>query len=194
MDAEYDENEDGFEFSRTSKRTKAPRRSKEDIPEAVEPVAAPVPARKPRKVSVEAASSLPAEKAEREPKVRRSTRNSGDKSTISASEIVVKKRRPKENGVAKSRTPRASEERASRTELEPRESRDMVAHKPGPSSIHVETSRDPTKIALPFADTPIIHRNQQMRKGKGDGHRRSSLGMRGRRASSLIDSGKSNGM
>ena len=51
-----------------------------------------------------------------------------------------------------------------------------------------------TRIALPFADTPVIRRNKAMREGKsGKGERRSSLGLRGRRASSLIDAGNSNG-
>jgi kinetochore protein Mis13/DSN1 len=51
-----------------------------------------------------------------------------------------------------------------------------------------------TRIALPFADTPVIRRNKAMREGKvRKGERRSSLGLRGRRASSLIDSGNSNG-
>lgn len=51
-----------------------------------------------------------------------------------------------------------------------------------------------SKIALPVADTPVIRRNKEMRTEKGKkGQRRSSLGMRGRRASSLIDSGASNG-
>lgn len=45
------------------------------------------------------------------------------------------------------------------------------------------------QIALPFSDTPIINRNKEMRKKTGN--RRSSLGMRGRRASSLINSGHS---
>ncbi|CRG86163.1 kinetochore protein Mis13/DSN1 [Talaromyces islandicus] len=50
-----------------------------------------------------------------------------------------------------------------------------------------------TKIALPVADTPVIRRNKEMRQERaGKGQRRSSLGMRGRRASSLIDSGTSN--
>lgn len=44
------------------------------------------------------------------------------------------------------------------------------------------------KITLPVSDTPVINRNKEMRK-KGGGTRRSSLGMRGRRASSLIESG-----
>lgn len=56
-----------------------------------------------------------------------------------------------------------------------------------------DSSKETTKIALPFADTPIIRRNQEMRKGSDGSSRRSSLGMRGRRASSLIDSGTSNG-
>lgn len=52
-----------------------------------------------------------------------------------------------------------------------------------------------SKIALPLADTPVIRRNKEMREGRaGKGQRRSSLGMRGRRASSLIESGASNGM
>lgn len=52
-----------------------------------------------------------------------------------------------------------------------------------------------TKISLPFADTPVIRRNKAMREGKmGKGERRSSLGLRGRRASSLIETGNSNAL
>ena len=46
-----------------------------------------------------------------------------------------------------------------------------------------------SKITLPMSDTPIINRNKEMRK-KGTTNRRSSLGSRGRRASSLIESGQ----
>lgn len=57
-----------------------------------------------------------------------------------------------------------------------------------------DDSHSATKIALPFADTPVISRNKAMREGKsGKSERRSSMGLRGRRASSLIDSGTSNG-
>lgn len=49
-------------------------------------------------------------------------------------------------------------------------------------------SNDGTKVVLPVSDTPIIRRNQQLRQ-KGQGNRRSSVGMRGRRASSLMDNG-----
>jgi len=47
---------------------------------------------------------------------------------------------------------------------------------------------DGTKVVLPVSDTPIIRRNQQLRQ-KGQSNRRSSVGMRGRRASSLMDNG-----
>ncbi|KAG5995963.1 hypothetical protein E4U52_007519 [Claviceps spartinae] len=47
-----------------------------------------------------------------------------------------------------------------------------------------------SKIALPMNDTPIINRNKEMRKKGGKSNRRSSLGSRGRRASSLIDNGQ----
>ncbi|KKZ61499.1 hypothetical protein EMCG_03900 [[Emmonsia] crescens] len=51
------------------------------------------------------------------------------------------------------------------------------------------------KIALPFADTPVIRKNKEMRMEKSQkGQRRSSLGRRGRRASSLIESGVSNAL
>jgi kinetochore protein Mis13/DSN1 len=50
------------------------------------------------------------------------------------------------------------------------------------------------KVALPTADTPVIQRNKEFRGAKSSkGGRRSSLQMRGRRASDLIDSGTSNG-
>lgn len=55
-----------------------------------------------------------------------------------------------------------------------------------------EEPKGPTKIALPFADTPVIQRNKEMRKNSSTA-RRSSAGMRGRRASSLMDAGMSNG-
>jgi kinetochore protein Mis13/DSN1 len=69
---------------------------------------------------------------------------------------------------------------------------------PAPAATTVEAVLDDhvgTKISLPFADTPVIRRNKAMREGKtGKGERRSSLGLRGRRASSLIDTGNSNAL
>lgn len=66
-----------------------------------------------------------------------------------------------------------------------KEATSRAAAVPGPSS-------QAQMIALPFSDTPIINRNKEFRKkGGAAGGRRSSLGMRGRRASSLIDNGQS---
>ncbi|KAH6631054.1 Mis12-Mtw1 protein family-domain-containing protein [Chaetomium sp. MPI-SDFR-AT-0129] len=62
---------------------------------------------------------------------------------------------------------------------------------PHPHPAHTQSQM----IALPFSDTPVINRNKEFRKKAGGsgagGGRRSSLGMRGRRASSLIDNGHS---
>ena len=58
--------------------------------------------------------------------------------------------------------------------------------------VEVETAgavEDTQKIALPFSDTPVIKRNKEFRRQASQGHRRSSTGLRGRRASSLIESG-----
>ena len=53
----------------------------------------------------------------------------------------------------------------------------------------VSVVEDPQKIALPFSDTPVIKRNKEFRRQASQGHRRSSTGLRGRRASTLIESG-----
>ena len=185
-------------FTRTrSKRTKAtpavevPRPIVEDARE--EPVR-PVAMKKTRKKSVEASAAVSSEYAPKEPTRRRSPRNSGDSSMVEPPPLEVKKKRQKANGAAhKSKTSERDLRSAQVVELAEEDSIDIVRGAPE-AQLHVQDhSKDVTKIALPFADTPIIRRNKEMRKGGGDGSRRSSLGMRGRRASSLIDSGKSNG-
>ncbi|KAJ4417238.1 hypothetical protein N0V82_006271 [Gnomoniopsis sp. IMI 355080] len=65
-----------------------------------------------------------------------------------------------------------------------------------PATVDTPHEKDPnaTKIALPFSDTPINNRNKEFRKKGGagaGGARRSSITMRGRRASSLIENGQS---
>ena len=159
---------------------------REDAPRAAH-------SRKSRKKSYELVDAVPAETTVPEPKRRRSTRNSGDKTIVEPPPLEVKKRRPKEKPAPKPAVSKENETDTAQVDQEPQDTVDIVG---GTSQVQVEPidgSRDVTKIALPFADTPIIRRNKEMRKGGGDGSRRSSLGMRGRRASSLIDSGKSNG-
>ena len=78
----------------------------------------------------------------------------------------------------------------------PPERKEEVDKTPAPAKdVQFDDEHSATKISLPFADTPVIRRNKAMREGKSSkgGERRSSLGLRGRRASSLIDSGTSNG-
>ena len=174
-------------FTRTrSKRTKAI--SKQPI--LPEPIQEETPKLQYTKKSRKRLSgSPPSALSNEEPKkraTRNSTRHDGDGNVIEEPVLAVNRKRPKQGEAAESRS----------------NTRGMGAGEPSEDIVEtigggtVPTSpppRDPQKISLPFADTPIIRRNQEMRKGVGEGHRRSSLGMRGRRASSLIDSGKSNG-
>ena len=145
--------------------------------------ARPLPAKKSKKKTI---SSPPAAALENEPKEkrRRSPRNSGEQIATEPAPIQIKKRRLKDSKDVK------SEVNVSRPPDNDDTVQEPLKTKPADP---VERTFDATKIALPFADTPIIRRNKEMRKGVENGHRRSSLGNRGRRASSLIDSGKSNG-
>lgn len=101
--------------------------------------------------------------------------------------------RPLTNGVVKKGAAQAKERRTGR---------ERVSTPSPPPETHTTTRM----IALPFSDTPVINRNREFRKnggGGGDGvtarggkggdggSRRSSLGLRGRRASSLIEMGHS---
>lgn len=162
--ADYDENDDGFKFTRrTSKRTAKA--------QPAQPAPDPEPSQlKPR---------------------RRSARLSSDKSQLdtraNATEAPAKSL-PKRT--KKPATTPAAKKKATTPAPEP-ESKPAPVQTPK-NEIRVAKRRE-TKIMLPFADTPVITRNKEMRKASKDGHRRSSTGLRGRRASSLIDSGMSNG-
>lgn len=177
----YDESDGGFQFTRcTSRRTTRAQPEPEPIPE--EP-AKPAPARRNKK------SLAPPEPEQAEPhRRRRSARLSGDAEQIEAKSLPkpTKKSAPTERK-KKGATPAP--------EPEPAADKNAPAgvQTTKPNDLNVAKKRDGTKIMLPFADTPVITRNKEMRKGNKDGHRRSSTGLRGRRASSLIDSGMSNG-
>lgn len=101
---------------------------------------------------------------------------------------VKKKRRPKDDGSQETRKSSRKHDQAVSTH-----SQDSAATAEPPRPQPLDKPLEPIKVSLPFADTPIIRRNQEMRRGIENGSRRSSLGQRGRRASSLIDSGKSDG-
>ena len=187
-------------FTRTrSKRAKATPAVQPPEPllteEKSDEVSWPAPMKKPRKRStgLESPEAKIAEKEVKEVKRRRSPRNSsnGVPPEPDPPILEVKKRRNKESGNAKAKSRLSAEIISTEVDKAPSETTKVVDHD---SQIQpVEVSQEFTKISLPFADTPIIRRNQEMRRGAGDGSRRSSLGNRGRRASSLIDGGKSNG-
>lgn len=196
---DYDEEHDGFPFTRTrSKRTKAAPAVQQPEPireEAQDEVPKPAPAKSRRKKSFGTPSvpaPVPADKGAKGVKRRRSARNSQDGTTVDPPVLEVKKRRGKDQAPVNGKSREDSEaSKAAQVEGEREDSIQVVEGVSQPQS--VEIPRDATKISLPFADTPIIRRNKEMRKGADTGHRRSSMSNRGRRASSLIDSGKSNG-
>lgn len=171
--AAYDEEDNGFMFKRTrSKQTEAKAQTESKPAAAIEkaPTAAPLK----RKRKSFSSPDIPNTKATQQP--RRSKRLSGetvpDPST--PAELKIKRR----------------ETVAPKQVTEDSDSPQLIG-----DDLQVDKNRHGTKIALPFADTPVQNRNKQMREkaaGKQKS-RRSSSGIRGRRASSLLDSGNSNG-
>ncbi|KAF2126621.1 hypothetical protein P153DRAFT_346576 [Dothidotthia symphoricarpi CBS 119687] len=195
--AAYDENDDGFQFSRrTSKRTTKTQISltaPEPIPEEPRaPAALPLPAKPSARRKKDTLAVVEPDSADSQ-KRRRSARISGDREQLEVRPKVTqplapkrtKKSAPVEKAREKKQITPAPEEKSAFSGVQTPQHGTQVA-----------TKRDPNaqRIMLPFADTPVITRNKEMRKGGKDGHRRSSTGLRGRRASSLIDSGTSNAL
>lgn len=131
-----------------------------------------------RKASSDAVQDEPPAKAS-----KRGTRKSSRVSNEDAAPEEEEQPPPRTNG-SSTRTKKASKPKAPPPVTQ--EEEDISIEE---SPVH-ETAERPTKIALPMSDTPIINRNKEMRKKGGNGSRRSSLGSRGRRASSLIESGQ----
>jgi kinetochore protein Mis13/DSN1 len=200
--AAYDEDDDGFQFSRrTSRRTTKAQTAPapEPIPEepptksarSQEPLPAKATARrkKPAIAAVDSESTITQVR-------RRSTRLSGDREQL---EVRPKTSEPSNTKRTKKSVPVEREKKKQITPVPETRAEQSTAFQgaktPTQNELTVAKKRDPNaqRIMLPFADTPVITRNKEMRKGSKDGHRRSSTGLRGRRASSLIDSGMSNG-
>ncbi|CAF9930677.1 MAG: hypothetical protein ALECFALPRED_004703 [Alectoria fallacina] len=181
----YDEVYDGFAFTRTrAKKAKAEAMLASTAEEPRQDERAePAPTRKTNKKTTSSPSAAPVENGEK-PAKRRSARHSGEHENADPPPLPVKKRR-KDCASSELKLDHSSERLHTDNERSRQE----------PQQEHtqpIEVTFDATKIALPFADTPIIRRNKEMRKTNAS--RRSSLGLRGRRASSLIDTGKSNAM
>ena len=188
--AAYDEEDDGFTFTRKRPKKQILSVAQQPTIEEEKPrnEEKAVALKKHRKKSF--SSPAPKAGAERDTKEkRRRSRQSQDSQDAQLPQINVKKRGdasdPSERKIESldesSNGPLVNEV-ATRQEVDL--DQEACAN---------QAAFDATKIALPFADTPIIRRNKEMRKGMQSGSRRSSLGLRGRRASSLIDTGKSSG-
>ncbi|KAL9039777.1 MAG: hypothetical protein Q9214_004737, partial [Letrouitia sp. 1 TL-2023] len=192
---DYDEDSDGFRFTRArAKRARAEPAPQIQPIEEVSHKETPKPApskriRKRNSGSPVVELSGECEKVERR---RRSPRNSGDKAALENPPAleVKKKRRAKGGGSSDDRKKKKDKDDVAQRHGQPLENVPTLHSIIQPTEI----SQDPIKVSLPFADTPIIRRNKEMRKGAETGSRRSSLSLRGRRASSLIDSGKSDAL
>ncbi|KAH7113871.1 kinetochore protein-like protein Mis13 [Dendryphion nanum] len=186
--AAYDEDDDGFQFSRRTTRKSAAKTTPAPEPIPEEP-AKPAPARR-TKNSVAPLEPKPSEASNR----RRSARISADKEQLEA-QVQAQKAPQKRTRKSVPAEKKKHESPAPEPQLEAKSTYTRV-RTPSQSELHVAKKRDggATKIMLPFADTPVITRNKEMRKASKDGQRRSSAGLRGRRASSLIESGLSNAL
>ncbi|KAL8694780.1 MAG: hypothetical protein Q9218_000626 [Villophora microphyllina] len=193
---DYDEDADGFIFTR-QRAKKAKAEPAPQIPPIQEdrqeetPKAAPV--RKTTKRTSGSPNAAAVENNEKPQRQRRSARTSGDKDLVAENKSspppleVKRKRKTKEDTSQATRKSKRTDQATSSQQFQEPTTTEPQRTQP------VDKPLDPIKVSLPFADTPIIRRNKEMRKGAENGSRRSSLGMRGRRASSLIDSGKSDG-
>ncbi|KAK1593188.1 Mis12-Mtw1 protein family-domain-containing protein [Colletotrichum navitas] len=204
----YDEQDGDFHFTRGSKSKRVKSAESEPEPETgPEPDPAPIVAKKsgrgrPAKARASAAAKAPeptpsvtAPKAATSSRPRTRRTASLQPAEEDELEFVAPKRttrRSTRNSTGKADKPE-KERPLNRPPPVPEEDHDAATATP----MEVERQRTPRvmdepveseKITLPVSDTPVINRNKEMRK-KGGGNRRSSTGMRGRRASSLIESG-----
>ncbi|KAI4251242.1 MAG: hypothetical protein LQ352_004978, partial [Teloschistes flavicans] len=194
---DYEEDSDGFPFTRTRAK-KAKAESAPQIPPIEEERQEETPkvtqVRKSRKRTSGSPNAAAVENEGKSEHRRRSARNSGDKDLVAENKSspppleIKKKRKTKENASQEPRKSKRNDQATSSRQSQGPSTADARRIQP------VDKPLDPIKVSLPFADTPIIRRNKEMRKGAENGSRRSSLGMRGRRASSLIDSGKSDAL
>jgi kinetochore protein Mis13/DSN1 len=108
---------------------------------------------------------------------------------IATSQVTTLKSRTEETRVSRPAKHKSVPERANTID-DDRESHPQLDERERavtPPAPQLEQNDEVTKIHLPMSDTPILRKNKELRHGKGK--RRSSMGMRGRRASSLIDNG-----
>ena len=185
----YDEQIDDFSFSKSKRsrpaaKTNGVRNSAADKTEPVQPAPAP-PAEEPEpkattKKPKKRFPTTPEREAAERP-VRRSKRLSDE-------------REPDNQRASPHKAAHAKSHRNHERSLSPPQIRPVTVEKKRRRGQDGVEEEKVMRIQLPFADTPVIKRNKEMRKASAEnGQRRSSSGMRGRRASSLIDEGRGNG-
>ncbi|KAK1731052.1 hypothetical protein CaCOL14_005640 [Colletotrichum acutatum] len=209
----YDEQDGDFHFTRGSKSKRVKNAEPEPEPEPeLEPEPAPLPPKKSgRGRPAKGRSSAAAKAPEPEPSVvvpkaatssKPRTRRTASTQPVEDDELQLFA--PKRTTSRSTRSSTGKTEKAKparKPEPVPEEGEEEEEHdgvnsatprEPEPNRrrtpLAIEEPVESAKITLPVSDTPVINRNKEMRK-KGGGNRRSSTGMRGRRASSLIESG-----
>ena len=192
----YDEEDDGFMFTRAKARKSRP--SKATTSSIQEQSAA----EKENSGPSETTDTLPNkdDSEPKEPQKKRRNRLSFSTPNAKTEKPVRRSKRLSDEGERRDDSPQRKTRRKEKVPVEDSRKQEEIKRPPEenkpplPQQIDANEEHSATQIALPFADTPVIRKNKAMREGKGGkGDRRSSLGLRGRRASSLIDSGNSNG-
>lgn len=199
----YDNKDGDFEFTKRAKPTKkaaARSTNTEKAPSAAEPTASAATSTGRAKSSKSGPTAAPSEDAapktvQKKPRGKLPTSpeaNAAPKTARRPKRAFQEVRSPSPQKAAHPKA-HANHDRSPSPGFRPvtvKKKRTTQHETPAPAP---EEEDKTTKIALPFADTPIINRNKEMRKASADMNRRSSSGMRGRRASSLIDEGRGNG-
>jgi len=204
----YDEEIDGFSFSKgrgkKAKGAKQPTVRNSD-PESQSTSSAPVPSLQSDSVTIPASVPEPTEDAALktiQKKARRRLPTSPEREAAEKPAKSVRRSKRLSNEKDTEPQPQVSPQRPAHARSHANTERSPSPEKARPVTVEKKRKKGPggaeeeekiMRIALPFQDTPVIRRNKEMRKSSADGHRRSSFGMRGRRASSLIDEGRGNG-
>jgi len=200
----YDDDDDGFVFTRLrTKKAKGKTPDAAPESEAAAGASAPVPEAQP-------AQQLPPTD-EHAPKEANQPPRKKVRKTLPASPEPTPRRRSKRlsgNSPVRDQAPATTSKPATESQSQQRHpatpppastndenvapaAEGSPALDQGELTIHKK--RGPAKIPLPFGETPVLRRNKEMRKLSAEKSRRSSSGMRGRRASSLIEAGSSRG-
>ncbi|KAI0406052.1 Mis12-Mtw1 protein family-domain-containing protein [Xylaria palmicola] len=200
--ASYDEQDGDFHFTRGSKRVKTAQPepiAEDELALSPAPKPAPKPAprrgRPPKKKDDREEPPKPTLKPAPKPAPTRTSKRRSTQAPVPAADVPIPQRSTRHR--TRSSIERGDDVATRATGSTPKSRQIEETHETPRISTptdanHVQGIEEVSgakKIALPFSDTPVINRNKEMRKKTGN--RRSSVGMRGRRASSLIDSGHS---